>query len=268
MLTTVAPNTILAVRNLKVRRETTHILKGIDWSVTAGQHWAILGANGCGKTSLLAAITGYLTPTSGDICLMGEHYGEADWNEVRQHIGIVSSALARRVPKDEIAIETVLSGGTAQLGFWTRERTVDTRKALRCLGKLGVRALANRQWQVLSQGERQKVFIARALMADPVLLILDEPCAGLDPVARESFLASLRKLSNPKKSTGLILVTHHIEEVFPEISHVMLMRQGQILRSGPKRDTLKSDSLSKAFGADLKVRRDRNDRWSLVGFTS
>jgi iron complex transport system ATP-binding protein len=263
MPTSHASDTLLAVRHLKIRRNTTHILRGVDWTVRPGQHWAILGANGCGKTSLLSAITGYLMPSSGEISLLGNVYGRADWSEVRQQIGIVSSALAHRVPKDETALETVLSGDTGQLGFWTREETVDTHKALHCLDKLGVRALADRQWQILSQGERQKVFIARALMADPSLLILDEPCAGMDPVARESFLGSLRLLAQGEDPTGLILVTHHVEEIFPEITHVLLLRKGKVLQSGAKADVLKSEFLSEAFGAEVKVRCNRHGRWSL-----
>ncbi|MGJ8652153.1 MAG: ABC transporter ATP-binding protein [Opitutaceae bacterium] len=255
---------LFAVTGLRVRRDDTEIIKGIDWEVLQGENWAILGANGCGKTTLLAAITAYLTPTEGKLELLGESYGEADWNEVRKRIGIVSTVFARRVPDDEPALITVLSGATAQLGFWTRERKVDTRKALRCLSKMKVRALAERPWGVLSQGERQKVFIARALMADPELLILDEPCAGLDPVARKHFIGSLRKLAQSKNAPGLVLVTHHIEEIFSEISHVLILKNGKVLASGGKHNVLNSKNLSQAFGAPVRVRKRPNDAgWSL-----
>ncbi len=255
---------LLSVVNLSVMRGETRILRGIDWRVQHGEHWAILGANGCGKTSLLAAITAYLTPSAGDIAFEGQHYGETDWNEVRLRIGMVSNALTRRVPPAEDALNTVLSGATAQLGFWTREAAVPTDKALRCLGQLGVRKLAERRWDVLSQGERQKVFIARALMADPRLLILDEPCAGLDPVAREHFLARLRKLATRKCRPGLFLVTHHVEEIFPEISHVLILKKGRVLAAGPAEKVLTSENLSDAFGARLTLDRDRHQRWRLV----
>lgn len=255
---------LLHVNALKVRRGETEILKGIDWTVQTNEHWAILGANGCGKTSLLAAITAYLSPSSGEVYFMGEKYGETDWNEVRHKIGIVSSALARRVPPEEPAIETVLSGENAQLGYWTRQSKVDATKARRCLGKMGVRALADRLWGVLSQGERQKVFIARALMSDPKLLILDEPCAGLDPVARERFLQSLQKLAQMKRGPALILVTHHIEEIIPEITHVLILKDGKVLAAGPKAEVLNSANMSQAFGADLKIRKQpKQDRWTL-----
>ncbi len=255
---------LLFVENLSVIRGETRILRRIDWQVQPGEHWAILGANGCGKTSLLSAITAYLTPSGGDIAFEGQHYGETDWNEVRLRIGIVSNALTRRIPPAEDALNTVLSGGTAQLGFWTREKHVPVDKALRCLGQLGVRGLAERRWEVLSQGERQKVFIARALMADPRLLILDEPCAGLDPVARENFLVRLRKLAARKRGPGLILVTHHVEEIFPEISHVLILKKGRVLAAGPTESVLSSETLSEAFGAKLTLERDRHARWRLL----
>jgi ABC-type molybdenum transport system, ATPase component/photorepair protein PhrA len=143
---------LLKTQELSVQIGDAHILKGINWQVNTGEHWAILGANGCGKTSLLAAITAYLTPSKGDVFFMGEAYGETDWNEVRHKIGMVSSALARRVPADEPAIETVLSGESAQLGYWTREKQVDARKARRCLSKMGVRSLENRPWVCLVKG--------------------------------------------------------------------------------------------------------------------
>ncbi|MDQ8192850.1 ATP-binding cassette domain-containing protein [Coraliomargarita sp. SDUM461004] len=248
---------LLAVESLKVTRGDVDILKGINWRIQPGENWAILGANGCGKTTLLSAITAYRAPSSGEIHVVGETYGESDWNEIRQQLGIVSSALSQRVPSDEWAIETVLSGQSAQLGYWTREKKVDSHKALRCLGKMGVRALAKRAWGVLSQGERQKVFIARALINDPQLLILDEPCAGLDPVARERFLVSLTKLTRLKKSPAIVLVTHHVEEIIPQITHVLLLKKGKVFAAGPKREVLlQHEKMSKAFGANIHVQED------------
>ncbi|MGZ0654605.1 ABC transporter ATP-binding protein [Coraliomargarita sp. W4R53] len=248
---------LLSVQKLKVSRGDVDILKGINWEIQAGENWAILGANGCGKTTLLSAITAYRAPSSGEIHVVGETYGESDWNEIRQKLGIVSSALTQRVPKDEFGVETVLSGQNAQLGYWTREKKVDTKKAMRCLGKMGVRSLAERSWGVLSQGERQKVFIARALINDPELLILDEPCAGLDPVARERFLESLQKLACLKKGPGIVLVTHHVEEIIPEITHVLLLKKGKVFAAGPKREVLlNTEKMVKAFGASLQVKEN------------
>lgn len=256
---------LLSIQKLKLERGDTQILKGIDWSIRAGEHWAILGANGCGKTSLLAAITAYLSPNAGEIELLGERYGEADWQDLRTKVGMVTHSLARRVPDDEPAIETVLSGSDAQLGYWSRERNPPIAQALRCLGKLKVRSLANRPFGILSQGERQKVFIARALMSEPKLLILDEPCAGLDPVAREQFLTQVDKFAQAKRGPSLILVTHHIEEILPAMTHALILKKGKVLAAGPKAEVLNSSNLSQAFNAKLSVRKNsRTQRYSLT----
>ena len=262
-----ASEPILSVQSLKVSRGDANILKGINWEVRPGEHWAILGANGCGKTTLLSAITAYRAPSAGEIHVAGETYGESDWNEIRQKIGIVSSALTQRVPTDEFAIETVLSGETAQLGYWTRQKKVDTKKALRCLSKMGVRALSERPWGVLSQGERQKVFIARALINDPKLLILDEPCAGLDPVARERFLKSLSKITALKRSPAVVLVTHHVEEIIPEITHVLLLKNGRVYAAAPKAEVLlDTEKVSKAFGAEVKITQNSKSKRFQMSF--
>ncbi len=252
---------ILDVSGLRVERGKAVILRKVDWHVEPGQHWAILGANGSGKTSLLAALTAYLTPTAGEIHLLGETYGEANWPELRERVGFVSSTIAQRVPMDELALATVMSGATAQLGYWTRDtkkqRAEKEAKALKCLTRMGGKALAEKPWQILSQGERQKVFIARALMADPALLILDEPCAGLDPVAREKFLESIGKLARGKHAPTLILVTHHVEEIRPEFTHTLILRKGAVLAQGPTSEVLSSENLSKAFGARLSLDTDK-----------
>ncbi len=256
-------STLLSVRDLGVARGNTRILSQISWTVERGEHWAILGANGSGKTSLLAAITAYLTPSHGDIHVLGQSYGASDWQELRKSIGMVSSALTRRIPPDETAMDTVLSGETAQLGYWSRRKSAHETLAKRCLSRTGVRRLADRAWGVLSQGERQKVFIARALMANPRVLILDEPCAGLDPVARERFLQTLRRLASEKRGPALVFVTHHVEEIIPEITHVLVLRRGRTLAAGPVAEVLTASVLSGAFGAPVKIHRDKSGGWSM-----
>ncbi len=205
----------------------------------------------------------YLTPSHGEIRLLGRSYGSDDWPELRKAIGIVSSALTRQIPLDETALDTVLSGENAQLGYWSRRRSAHETKAKRCLTQMGVGRLAGRPWGVLSQGERQKVFIARALMADPRLLILDEPCTGLDPVARAHFLQSMRRLASKKQGPALILVTHHVEEIIPEISHVLVLQRGRSLAAGPVPHILKSSVLTEAFGSPIKITGHRTTGWKM-----
>ena len=214
----------LAVSDLTVQRGGALILDKISWKVAPGEHWVILGANGAGKTSLLSALTGYLTPTSGRVELLSQTYGAADWRELRKRVGLVSSSIRQMIPDSEPALQTIVSGKSAMLDFWGKITSADRRCAQRILRKIECQALAGRPWLFLSQGERQRVLIGRALMASPPLLILDEPCAGLDPVAREHFLQFLQRLARGQKPPTLVFVTHHLEEIMPVFSHVLILR--------------------------------------------
>ncbi len=251
------PATVVEVENLTILRDDAVILDGVNWRVLSGRHWALIGANGSGKTSLLSALTGYLMPTAGEITVLGERYGESDWPELRKRIGLVSSSIRRRIPGWEPALDTVISGSSAMLGLWGRVRRADRAAASDWLERMGCAHLAKRAWQVISQGERQRVLIARALMARPALLILDEPCAGLDPVAREGFLQFLENLARSENAPGMVLVTHHIEEITSAFSEVLVLRQGRVLASGPCSRTLTGPILSAAFDAEMHVRKHR-----------
>jgi len=248
---------ILKVTDLRVARGRTEILRGVDWRVRKGEHWVILGPNGCGKTSLLKSITGYLAPSSGDVSLLGRTYGEADWRDLRLEIGIVTSALQASIPPAETALDTVVSGRYAQLDLWARPTRSDAAAARKLLRFVGATALARREWTHLSQGERQRILIARSLMARPRLLILDEPCAGLDPVAREEFLWFVESLARRRGGPSLVLVTHHAEEIMPAFTHALLMREGRVFDSGPKQQVVTTGGLSRAFGARISVRGNR-----------
>jgi iron complex transport system ATP-binding protein len=248
---------ILAILGLTVRRGTVLILDNVSWSVRRGEHWVILGANGSGKTSLLSALTGYLTPTAGEVEVLSERYGRTDWRELRKRIGMVSSAIRQRIPNDEPALETVVSGKSAMIDFWGKMTVAERRRGLQILRSIECEALEKRQWLFLSQGERQRVLIGRALMANPRILILDEPCAGLDPAAREHFLQFLQRLGQGRRAPALVLVTHHVEEIVPVFSHAMILKSGRVLATGSLKKTLKSESLSLAFGAKGKLRRQR-----------
>ena len=247
--------TILSVGGLRIERSGTVILQDVHWRVERGQHWVILGANGSGKTSLLSALTGYLMPTAGEITVLGQTYGRSDWRELRQHIGLVSSSIRQLMADDEAALATVASGKYAMIDFWGRITRAEQARARQLLRQVECEHLAARAWRVLSQGERQRVLIGRALMARPRLLILDEPCAGLDPAAREHFLQFLQRLGGGKNSPTLILVTHHVEEIMPVFSHVLVLKDGRTLDAGKKSEVLHSKNLSAAFGARMQLQR-------------
>ena len=246
--------TIFAVEKLRVEREAV-ILREVNWRVEAGQHWVILGANGSGKTSLLSALTGYLMPSAGEIAIGDARFGADDWREVRQAVGLVSSSLGHRIEPDQTAREVILSGHDAQINFWGRARAAESRQAARVLRQVRATYLAERPGRYLSQGERQRVLIGRALMARLRMLFLDEPCAGLDPVAREDFLRFLGTLARGRGAPTLVLVTHHVEEIVPLFTHVLLLRGGRTLACGPKREMLTTAHLSATFGAPVAVRQ-------------
>ena len=252
-----AKRPVLSVERLRIRRGDTEILREVSWRVKRGQHWAIIGANGSGKTSLLSALTGYLTPTDGEIVLLGRRFGHADWRELRKQVGLVSSAVRQMMAEDEAALETVVSGKYAMIDFWGRATRGDRARAARLLRQVECAQLVERPWRVLSKGDRQRVLIGRALMARPRLLILDEPCAGLDPAAREHFLQFLQRVGRSKTSPTLLLVTHHVEEIMPVFSHVLVLRDGRMLAAGRKAETLTTDVLSRAFNARVTLRKQR-----------
>jgi iron complex transport system ATP-binding protein len=251
------PPPLLQITGLTVTRDRTTLIDDVTWRMEHGEHWVILGPNGCGKTSLLKALTGYLTPSSGEIELLGKHYGQSDWRDLRLEIGLVTSALQASVPAEEPALETVISGKYAQLDLWAKPLAADHAAALRLLRQAGAGGLSTRRWGQLSQGERQRVLIARALMARPRLLILDEPCAGLDPVARARFLQFIEALAQTPRSPALILVTHHVEEITPAFSHALILGSGRVAAAGPINKTLTSRTLSRVFGAEVRLARKR-----------
>jgi iron complex transport system ATP-binding protein len=248
---------ILDVQGLTIVRDGTTILRDVAWRVNAGEHWVILGANGSGKTSLLAALTGYLMPTAGEISALGERYGESDWRELRTRIGLVSSSIRQLMADTEPALFTVAGGKYAMIDFWGEPTRADQRAARALLEQVEAGYLAGRVWGVLSQGERQRVLIARALMSRPRLLILDEPCAGLDPVAREHFLQFLERLARHPDSPAVVLVTHHVEEIMPAFTHALMLASGRVTAAGPRDRVLNSRVLSQMFGSAVRLGKRR-----------
>ncbi len=249
-----AEDSVLMVKNLGMRRDGISILSDFDWVVRKGEHWVVLGANGSGKTSLLSALTGYMTPTSGHLWVLGKKYGRSDWRHLRKRIGLVSSSIRQMMAESEPALHTVASGRAAVIDTWGTPTQTDLRAARKILKWIECDYLSDRPWAVLSQGERQRILIGRALMARPDLLILDEPCAGLDPVARERFLEFLERLGNKPTGPTLVFVTHHVEEITPIFSHILMIRRGRNIASGSRETILNSKNLSETFGATIRLR--------------
>jgi iron complex transport system ATP-binding protein len=257
-----APQPILEVRRLRIVREDKVILRGLSWRVEPGQHWVVLGPNGSGKSSLLAALTGYFAPTAGSLAVLGETFGRSDWRELRRRIGLVGPSVAAMIRPDEPALAVVAGGVDGLINLWRRPKPATLARARRLLRLLKVGGLAARPWGHLSQGERQRVLIARALSSEPALLILDEACAGLDPVARAEFLALVRRLPKLKRGLAIVFVTHHVEEILPTFTHALLLRHGSVLAAGKTAEVLRPAALSKLFGRRVRLVR-RRDGWSL-----
>jgi iron complex transport system ATP-binding protein len=249
---------VVRMAGVGVRRGETMLLDGVDWTVELDERWVVLGPNGAGKTTLLRLAAAELHPTVGTVDVLGERLGRVDVFELRTRIGLSSAALGLRVPGDEIVRDVVISAGYAVLGRW-RERydPLDAERADELLGALGLRGLAGRPFGTLSEGERKRALIARALMTDPELLLLDEPAAGLDLGGREDLVARLSTLANDPDAPASVLVTHHVEEIPPGYSHCLLLRGGRVVAAGLLDDVLTDEYLSSTFGLPLAVQRRR-----------
>ena len=239
-----------------VVRGGKNILDDVSWKVSPGERWVILGPNGAGKTTLLAIAATLMHPTAGVVSILDELLGLTDVFELRPRIGLASAALAQALPEQETAHDVVRTGAYAVLGHWLEDyEDGDNARAKRLLDAWGAGHLAARTFGTLSEGERKRVQIARALMPDPELLLLDEPAAGLDLGAREDLVSRLSTLARDPLSAILVLVTHHVEEIPPGISHVLLMREGRVVAAGPIAETLTGENLSTTFGLPLAVER-------------
>ena len=252
---------VIEARGIDFIRNSKYILKNINWSVKKGEHWAILGLNGSGKTSLLNMVNGYIFPSKGTMKVLGKKFGEFDLRELRKSIGWVSSAIQERFYGHEKTEEIVVSGKYASIGLWKEAEKEDLERARYLLDTLGCIELASRDYQTLSQGEKQKVLIARALMSSPELLILDEPCTGLDIFAREYLLEMIDRLARKKDGPNLIYVTHHVEEILPVFNNILLLQRGEIHSLGSSDKLLTDENLSDFFETSIKVERIKNRNW-------
>ncbi|MDR2566643.1 MAG: ABC transporter ATP-binding protein [Bifidobacteriaceae bacterium] len=255
---------VLRFEDVRLTRGPKTILDGIDWSVREGQHWVMLGPNGAGKTTLLQIAATRLFPTSGQAWVLGERLGRVDVFELRSRVGFASAALAGRIPLGEKVSDAVVTGAYGVTGRWREAYEAgDEARASDLMAAFDVIGLADRTFGTLSEGERKRVQIARALMADPEILLLDEPSAGLDLGGREELVAALAELAGDPRSPVMVLVTHHLEEIPPGFSHGALMRDGRFTASGELAETLTDANLSAAFGMPLQVTAT-GGRWGAV----
>ncbi len=226
------------------RRDDVEILRDVCWTIRAGEHWALLGPNGSGKTSLLQILAAVEWPSEGEVEVLGEKFGRVDLRDLRKRVGMVGAALEERL---------LLSGMEASIGLNRAFDAHERQRALVALEALSAGHLARRPFGVLSQGERQRVLIARAFVHRPPLLVLDEPCEGLDPLARERLLEDLGGLAEHPEAPTMVLVTHHLEEIAPFVSHALLLAGGEAVASGPVAEVLTSANLSRAFGVPCEL---------------
>ncbi|MGI8627276.1 MAG: ABC transporter ATP-binding protein [Geodermatophilaceae bacterium] len=256
-----AADVVIDLAGVSVVRGNTTLLDDVSWTVELDERWVILGPNGAGKTTLLQIAAALLHPSSGQVRLLGEPLGLTDVFELRPRIGFASAALAALVPPDEVVRDLVVSAGYAVLGRW-RERyeTADLDRATHLLDLMGVAGFADRPFGTLSEGERKRVQIARALMPDPEIMLLDEPAAGLDLGGREDLLLRLSAIADDPDAPTLVMVTHHVEEIPAAFSHALLLREGALVASGLMRDVVTSANLSDTFGLPLRLTRS-GDRY-------
>jgi iron complex transport system ATP-binding protein len=242
-------------------RDGVDILRDIRWQVNPGEHWAVLGPNGAGKSSLLSIVAGYEWPSRGRVAVLGETYGQCDMRALKERIGWVSSALFEWLPARQSARQVAATGIHATIGSWHGLSAQDLIRADDALRSIGAYAFRNKRYGVLSQGEKQRVMIARALVTNPDLLILDEPCAGLDPGSRERLINDVDGLCAKRNGPTLILVSHHVEEIPSHGTHALLLKEGHVLAAGPLGEVLTNELLSELYDHQCKVGSDKGRYW-------
>ena len=249
---------MVQLSDVDVVRGTTHLLSGVDWTVREDERWVLLGPNGAGKTTLMQLASAQMHPTRGTVELLGETLGAVDVFELRPRIGLTSASLAQRIAPAERVGDVVVSAGYAVVGRWRERYDIhDLTRAGMLMEQWGVAPYANRPFGTLSEGERKRTQIARALMTDPELLLLDEPGAGLDLGGREDLVSRLTDLARDPNAPAQVLVTHHGEEIPPGYTHAMLLRGGEVVAAGPVDDVVTAPLLSDTFGLPLALGRVR-----------
>ena len=256
---------VLELVDVSVVREDRALVDKVSWSVAEGERWVILGPNGAGKTTLRNVASSYLFPTTGKARILGEELGAVDVFELRPRIGVAGMAMADKLPHGQTVLQTVLTAAYGMTAHWHESYDeVDEKRARQFLDRLGMSEYLDRKFGTLSEGERKRTLIARAMMTDPELLLLDEPAAGLDLGGREDLVRRLGRLARDPQAPSMVMVTHHVEEIAPGFTHVLMIRQGKVLVAGPLEEELTSRNLSRCFGLPLVVERN-GDRWTAQG---
>jgi iron complex transport system ATP-binding protein len=253
---------VVELAGVTIVRGEARLLDGIDWTIDEADRWVVIGPNGAGKTTLLQILAAQIHPTAGVAGLLGEVLGAVDVFELRPRIGLTSAALADRLPKSERVSDVVVSASYAVLGRWIEQYDdLDHERAGALLAELGIGHLADRTFGTLSEGERKRVQIARALMTDPELMLMDEPAAGLDLTGREQLVRSLSAIATAVGAPAMVLVTHHVEEIPPGFTHALLLKQGRIVAAGPMDEALTAETLSDTFDLALTLKQE-DDRYT------
>jgi iron complex transport system ATP-binding protein len=253
---------VVDLAGVSIVRNGSTLISDITWEIDEADRWVVIGPNGAGKTTLLQVVSAQIHPSSGVAGLLGEVLGVVDVFELRPRIGLTSAALAERIPRGERVHDVVVSASYAVIGRWREQYDeLDHERADELLAQLRIDALADRTFGTLSEGERKRVQIARALMTDPELLLLDEPAAGLDLAGRETLVNTLGELAQDHYAPASVLVTHHVEEIPAGITHAMLLKDGKIVAAGPLRDTLTAENLTTTFDLELSL-TEANGRWT------
>ncbi len=253
---------VLELADVTVRRGQAELISGVDWTVEEDERWVVLGPNGAGKTTLLQVASAQIHPTSGVVGILGEVLGTVDVFELRPRIGLTSAAISERIPRAERVHDVVVSASYGVIGRWREHYdSLDHARAEELLLEVGMSALTDRTFGTLSEGERKRVLIARALMTDPELLLLDEPAAGLDLGGREDLVSTLSVLAMDEMSPATVLVSHHVEEIPPGFTHALLLREGRVVAAGPLERVLTEEVVSTTFGMPMTLRHE-DGRWA------
>lgn len=256
---------VLELVDVSVVRDGRALVEDVSWSVKEGERWVIVGPNGAGKTTLLNVASSYLFPTTGTANILGDRLGAIDVFDLRSRIGMAGMAMADKLPQRQTVLQTVLTAAYGMTASWNEEYDeIDEDRARAFLDRLGMSEFLDRKFGTLSEGERKRTLIARAMMSDPELLLLDEPAAGLDLGGREDLVRRLGRLARDPLAPSMLMVTHHVEEIPPGFTHVLMIRQGKVLAAGPLETELTSRNLSLCFGLPLTVEQ-HGQRWTAQG---